>query len=420
MVDGIGADWKRRFFTIWIGQALSLVGSALVQFALVWWLTVQTGSATTLATATLVALLPQIVLGPFVGALVDRWNRRLILIVADTAIALVTALLVVLFASGRVAVWHIYLAMFLRSLGGAFHSPAMASSTSLMVPDEHLARVAGMNQTLQGVVNILAPPLGAMLLELMATENVLAIDVVTALAAVLPLLWIAIPQPARQATSAAGPSSYWADLREGLRYVVRWPGLLGVILLAMMLNFWLSPSSSLTPLVVTRVFGKGAVELGWTRAAHGVGIIIGGLVLSVWGASRRRMVTSFCGIIGIGLGVIVIGVAPASQFWLLLVASFVLGLASVIANGPLFAIFQSAIAPQVQGRVFSLIGAGSAAMMPLSLLIAGPLADRLGVRFWYLLGGTITIAATLAASRIPAIMNIEQNRAAPPPDLRSL
>jgi len=251
-----------------------------------------------------------------------------------------------------------------------------------------------------------------MLLEMVPTQSVLAIDVVTALIAVLPLLVIAIPQPARRATSTAGPSSYWGDLREGLRYVVRWPGLLGVILLAMMLNFWLSPSSSLTPLVVTRVFGKGAVELGWTRAAHGVGIIIGGLVLSVWGASRRRMVTSFCGIVGIGLGVIVFGVAPATQFWLLLAASFLLGLASVIANGPLFAIFQSAVAPQVQGRVFSLIGAGSAAMMPLSLLIAGPLADRVGVRFWYILGGTITIAVTLAASRIPAIMNIEQNRAA--------
>lgn len=409
MSNASRSDWKRRFFTIWTGQALSLVGSALVQFALVWWLTVQTGSASVLATATLVALLPQIVLGPFAGALVDRWNRRLILIVADTAIALITALLVALFASGRVAVWHIYAAMFLRSLGGAFHFPAMASSTSLMVPAEHLARVAGMNQTVQGAINILAPPLGALLLEMMPTQNVLAIDVLTALVAVLPLLVIAIPQPARPATSSAGPSSYWGDLREGFRYVVRWPGLLGVILLAMMLNFLLSPSSSLLPLVVTGVFGKGAVELGWTRAALGIGTISGGLVLSAWGGFKRRMVTSLCGIVGIGLGVILVGVAPADQFPLLVAASFVLGAGSVFANGPLHAIFQSAIAPQVQGRVFSLIGAGATAMMPLSLLIAGPLSDRLGVRFWYLLGGTVTIVVTIAASFVPAIMNIEEN-----------
>lgn len=142
------SNWKPRFFTIWSGQALSLVGSALVQFALVWWLTVETGSATTLATASFVALLPQIILGPFVGTLVDRWNRRLIMIAADASVALTTALLIALFATGRVAVWHVYLAMFLRSLGGTFHYPAMAASTSLMVPHEHLARVAGMNQTL--------------------------------------------------------------------------------------------------------------------------------------------------------------------------------------------------------------------------------------------------------------------------------
>ena len=410
MTNEMPSDWKRRFFTIWTGQALSLVGSALVQFALVWWLTVQTGSASTLAVATLMALLPQIVLGPFAGALVDRWNRRLILIVADSAIALLTALLVVLFATGRVAVWHIYLVMFLRSLGGAFHHPAMAASTSLMVPDEHLARVAGMNQMLQGVITVLAPPLGALLLETMATESVLAIDVVTALFAVLPLLWIAIPQPPRQAAAAAGGSTYWQDLRAGFAYVVRWPGLLAVILLAMMLNFWLSPSSSLMPLVVTKVFGKGAVELGWTEATLGIGTILGGLILSVWGGFKRRIVTSFCGIIGIGLGVILFGAAPAGQFWLLLAAGFLLGLSSVFANGPLHAIFQSAIAPEVQGRVFSLIGAGSMAMMPLSLLIAGSLADRLGVRFWYLLGGTVTIAVTIAASFVPAIMNVEQNQ----------
>jgi len=404
------SNWKPRFFTIWSGQALSLVGSALVQFALVWWLTIKTGSATTLATASLVALLPQIVLGPFAGALVDRWNRRIIMIVADTLIALATALLMALFAMDRVAVWHIYVVMFVRSLGGAFHYPAMASSTSLMVPGQHLARVAGMNQTLQGIVNIFAPPLGALLLDLMPTQSVLAIDIGTALAAILPLLFIAIPQPVRRTGDAGKKTSYWQDLREGFRYVVRWPGLLGIILLAMMLNFLLSPVSALTPLVVTDVFDKGAAELGWTRAVFGAGTIVAGLILSAWGGFRRRIVTSLSGVIGVGLGVVLFGLAPADRFFLLLVASFLQGFAVVFANGPLQAIFQSAIAPDVQGRVFSLIGAGAAAMMPLSLLIAGPVADRLGVRFWYTFGGTVCILVTVAASFIPAIMNIERNQ----------
>lgn len=410
MTADFQSSWKLKFFTVWAGQALSLVGSALVQFALVWWLTIKTGSATTLATASLVALLPQIVLGPFVGTLVDRWNRRIIMIVADAAIALATAVLIVLFAMDRVAVWHIYLLMFARSLGGAFHFPAMASSTSLMVPGQHLARVAGMNQTLQGTINVFAPPLGALLLELMPTQGVLAVDISTALAAILPLLFIAIPQPVRQIEAGAKRASYWQDLSEGFRYVIRWPGLLAIVLLAMMLNFLLSPVSSLAPLVVTDVFGKGAVELGWTRAVFGAGTIIAGVILSAWGGFRRRIVTSLSGVIGLGVGVMLFGLAPANMFFLLLIASFVQGSAVVFANGPLQAIFQTTIAPEVQGRVFSLVGAGSAAMMPLSLLIAGPLADRLGVRYWYTVGGAICIMVTIAATFVPVIMNIEQNQ----------
>jgi MFS transporter, DHA3 family, macrolide efflux protein len=404
------SKWKTRFFTIWSGQALSLVGSALVQFALVWWLTIKTGSATTLATASLAALLPQIVLGPFAGALVDRQNRRVIMIVADASIALATALLIALFAMDRVAVWHIYLLMFVRSLGGAFHYPAMTSSTSLMVPGQHLARVAGMNQTLQGTVNIFAPPLGALLLELMPTRNVLAIDIGTALTAILPLLFIAIPQPVRRTEDTGKKTSYWQDLREGFRYVVRWPGLLGIILLAMMLNFLLSPTSALTPLVVTSVFQKGAAELGWIEAFFGAGIIVAGVILSAWGGFKRRIVTSLSGVTGVGLGVVLFGLTPANMFSLLLSAGFLQGFAVVFANGPLQAIFQSSIAPEVQGRVFSLLGAGSAAMMPLGLLIAGPVADWLGVQFWYIIGGAICILTTIVASFIPAIMSIEQNQ----------
>jgi DHA3 family macrolide efflux protein-like MFS transporter len=405
------ANWKPRFFAIWSGQALSLFGSALVQFALVWWLTVETGSATILATATVVALLPQIVLGPFVGALVDRWNRRAIMIVADASIALATGVLIALFALDQVEVWHIYVLVFVRSLGGAFHYPAMASSTSLMVPGQHLARVAGMNQTLQGTVNIIAPPLGALLLEVLPTQSVLAIDIGTALLAILPLLFVAIPQPVRAAGLANRPT-YWQDLREGLRYVIRWPGLLGIILLAMLLNLILSPSSALIPLMVKDVFGKGVVELGWTEALFGVGTIIAGVILSAWGGFRRRIVTSFCGVILLGLSVILFGLAPADLFLVALIAAFLEGFAQVFANGPLNAIFQAAVAPEVQGRVFSLIGAGATAMMPLGLLVAGPVADRLGVRVWYVAGGAICVLVTIGALFVPAIMNIEQQASA--------
>jgi DHA3 family macrolide efflux protein-like MFS transporter len=127
-------NWKRPFFTIWSGQAVSLLGSQLVQFALVWYLTDTTGSATILATASMVAFLPNVILSPFIGALVDRWNRRAIMLVADSFIALVTVALAVIFATGSIQIWHIYVLMFLRAIGSAFHGPAMSESTSLMVP----------------------------------------------------------------------------------------------------------------------------------------------------------------------------------------------------------------------------------------------------------------------------------------------
>ena len=377
-----------------------------------------TGSATVLATATLLALLQQILLGPFVGALVDRWNRRIIMIVADTSIAAATGMLIVLFSTGLVQVWHVYIILLVRSLGGVFHYPAMAASTSLMVPRSQLARVAGLNQTLQGLLSIFSPPLGALLIGLLPMHSLLAIDIGTAILAVLPLLFLSIPKPPRQTAVADGTTrktSYWHDLREGFTYVVKWPGLLGLILLAMMLNFLLVPSSSLTPLVVTKVYGKGVVELGWTETLFGVGVILGGLVLSAWGGFKRKIVTSLAGVLGIGAGVLLVGVAPGNLFYLILVENFIMGVTQVFANGPLTAIFQSVIEPDMQGRMLSLIGAGATAMMPLSLLVAGPLSDRLGVRFWYLLGGGLCILVTLIAFTIPAIMNIENNRQRPQP-----
>jgi DHA3 family macrolide efflux protein-like MFS transporter len=405
--------WAAKFFTIWTGQIFSLIGSALVQFALVWWLTKQTGSATILATSSLVALLPQIVLGPFVGALVDRWNRRLIMIVADSAIAAATGVLIFLFATGIVQVWHIYIILFFRSLGGAFHGPAMTASTSLMVPHKHLTRISGLNQLLQGFMSIFAPPLGALLITIMPTQSVLAIDIGTAAMAVLPLLFIAIPQPPRQMAQENGTvqkTSYWHDLKDGFRYVVKWPGLFGLIILAMLLNFLLSPSGSLLPLLVLREFKGGAPQLAAVESFFGIGVIVGGLVLSAWGGFKRRIMTSFMGIVGLGLGVILTGLAPANMFWLLLTSNFLIGAMQVFANGPIGAIFQSTIEPDYQGRVFSLIGAGATAMMPLSLLIAGPVSDWLGVRVWFIFGGAVCILMMIASLFFPAIMNIEQNK----------
>ncbi len=409
----IPEKWAGRFFAVWAGQAVSLVGSSLVQFALVWWMTRTTGSATILATATLIAMLPQIVLGPFVGTLIDRWNRKAVMIVADSLIALSTLVLIFLFAVGRESVWAVYTILFIRAAGGAFHYPAMQASTSLMVPKAQLARIAGLNQTLWGIVNIISPPLGALLISLWPMPGVLATDVVTAVIAVSILAAVAIPQPPRQLAEANGTAkktSYWQDLRAGWKYLLSWPGLLAVAIFAMFINFLLTPSGSLIPLMVTKVFNKGALELAWVDAAFGVGIIVGGLVLSAWGGFKKRILTSMMGVIGIGMGILIFGLLPARLFYFALAGTFLFGAMNVMANGPLNAIFQAAVDPDMQGRVLSLVGAGATAMSPLSLLIAGPVSDWLGVRTWYVVGGGASIAIALAALFIPAVMNIESNR----------
>jgi DHA3 family macrolide efflux protein-like MFS transporter len=192
--------------------------------------------------------------------------------------------------------------------------------------------------------------------------------------------------------------------------MVSWPGLLAIALLAMVINFLLTPAGALIPLMVTKVFHKGALELGWVDAAFGIGIIVGGLVLSAWGGFKRRVVTSMMGVIGIGAGILVFGLLPVNLFYLSLAGTFLFGSMNVMANGPLNAIFQSTVDPDMQGRVLSLVGAGATAMSPLSLMVAGPISDWLGIRTWYLVGGGACILLAAAAFFIPAVMNIENNR----------
>ena len=408
-------NWAARFFTVWGGQAFSLFGSALVQFALVWYLTKQTGSATVLATATLVAMLPQIVLGAFVGALVDRWNRRLIMIIADGGIALATVALIYLFLSGQVQIWHIYLILMIRSLGQAFHFPAMQASTSLMVPEKHLTRISGANQTLQGAINILAPPTGALLLEVLPMQGVLAIDIVTALLAISPLLFISIPQPARSMESEGEsgeekPIGFMQDVRDGLRYVASWPGLLAILIMATLINFLLTPTSSLMPLLITKHFGLGALEFGLMDSAWGFGVIVGGLILSTWGGFKRKVATSMMGIIGIGIGITIVGLTPANMYWLAISSMAFTGIMNPITNGPLFALVQSTVKPDMQGRVMSLILSAATAMTPLSLMVAGPVSDAIGIRTWFWFGGVFCLLMGIGAFFVPAIMNVENNR----------
>lgn len=405
MTEEINKNWKTTFGAIWAGQAFSMLGSTLVQFALVWWLTQETGSATILATASMIAILPQVFLSPFAGAIVDRMNKRWILILSDSSTALVTLGLVLIAWAGLLQPWHIYVAMFLRSMGATFQWPAMQSATALLVPEEQLSRVAGMNQALQGAMSIVAPPLGALLLQMMDLQWVLSIDIFTAMLAVLPICFVRIPQP--QHTTAmdwrSPVKTILEDTREGFRYVLAWKGLMYIIFLAVFINFLINPAFSLLPLLVKKYFNGGPVEYSWIESIIGIGVVVGGVGLGIWGGFKRKVYTSGLGLIGMGLGVFLTGIAPANMFALALIGSCLVGIGNPIVNGPFFAIIQSKVDKEKQGRVMSLVSALCTAMSPIGLMIAGPLSDKFGLQIWFIVGG---ICCSLMAVAMFAVREV--------------
>ena len=411
--------WKTRFFTIWGGQAISIIGSQLVQFALIWYLTVQTGSATVLATASLVGLLPNVILGPFIGTLVDRWDRRRIMLVSDTVITLVTIGLAVLFALDAVEVWHIYVALFIRALFGSFHTNAMTASTSLMVPVEHLTRIQGINQMLNGGLNVISAPLGALLLGVLPMQGILAIDVFSALFAIVPLLFTRIPQPDRHTgiTEDEGQETIWQGVKSGLRYVISWPGLLIVSLMTVGINFTIIPAFSLMPLLVKEYFGGSAIHLGWVESAMGIGMFVGGAVLGAWGGFKRNIVTSMLGLMGMGLGTLVFAVAPSTALWLAVIGSLLVGIMTPMTMGPFYAMIQTIVEADMQARTFSLLSSVGTAMVPIGLLVAGPVADRFSIQVWFLFGGLLCILMAICGLFIPAVMQIESRDTTMPGDV---
>jgi DHA3 family macrolide efflux protein-like MFS transporter len=403
----------KKFFVLWSSQAASMFGSAVVSFALAWYLTKETNSATVLATAMMVAMLPQIILGPFIGPFIDRWDRKKIMIFADLAVMLLTVVLVVLFYTKTVQIWHIYLLLVSRSIGGTFQYPAIGASIPMIVPEKHLARANGLFMTLQGLINIIGPPAGAFLMEALSMQWVLSVDIFTAVIAVACLLPLVIPQPPR--TTLAVKANVIGDMVQGFRYIWSWRGLMILGVLFSLINFFGGPISSMLPIFVTRHLGAEVLRLGWLDTAFGVGMIAGGLILGAWGGFKRRIVTSFTGIIIAGCAVIVFGFTTSDLFLMGVAMTFLTGLGIVTCNAPISAIIQSVVAKDMQGRFGSLLGSITGAMTPLGLAIAGPVADIVGVRpiFWF--AGAAILGLILAAFFSRDLMNIEKQKAADMP-----
>jgi len=363
------------FSIIWTGQFVSLIGSALTRFAVGIWLFEQTGLATTFTTMIFFSTLPRVLFSPIAGALVDRWNRKFMMMASDLATGLLTIIIFALLRDDSLEIWHLYAIAALSSVFEAFQFPAYSSSITLMVEKKHYARTSAMLALADDGSRVLAPVLAAVLIGLVKLEGIILIDIVSFGVAVVTLLLIPIPQPAVSETGKKAGRGFWKEISYGFRFMLERPGLLGLQANFLMVNLMLGMSTVLrTPLVLSRT-GNDEVALGIVASIMAAGGVVGGLVMSIWGGPKRRIHGVLGGIILIAAGRALLGLGQEVVVWS--VGGFVVLFFIAVANASNQAIWQAKTPPDVQGRVFAARRFTGQLTFPIAVLISGPLSDRL-------------------------------------------
>ncbi|WP_308718689.1 MULTISPECIES: MFS transporter [Pseudomonas] len=399
-----GPRWRLRFWMIFSGQALSLVGSALTQFVLLWWIADTTGSVAALATAGMAAMLPQALLSPLGGTFADRYNRRLLMIAADVISALCMAVLIVLFLTERIELWHAYVMMFIRSAMQAFQTPAATASMAMLVPRDFLPRAAGLNQSMQSFTVVAAAPLGALAISVMPMGWALGIDVGTALLGIVPLLVFRIPQ--LRAAGARGIGGIWTEFREGLTLVWGHPGLrrlyglLGAVVLVIM------PSFALLPLLIKEHFNGGAPQVALMEGLAGIGMVLGGMVVAAL-APRRQVPWVLWGFAASCLALALTGLVPGRLFGVAVAWWVLSGFTFILGNAPLTALLQATIPNQLQGRALSLLAMVMGLAAPVGLALATPLGEWIGIRWLFVLMGVAGTLVSLAGFLSPPLRKLD-------------
>lgn len=421
-------DWK-SFALLWLGQVVSLLGSGLTGFGLGVWVFKETGSVADFTLIFVFGTLPGLLLGPLVGALVDRWDRRWIMILADCGAALATVALIVQLLRGQLELWQIYVIVAVGASCMSLQSPAFMATIPLLLPKKHLGRANGMLQLGPAASRILAPLLAGALIPFLHLQGLIAIDLATFLFAAVTLLLIRLPRVPRAPAPAAGEApGFLREALVGWTYIKERPGFLALLLFFAVINFMFSFSLVLTtPLVLS--FSE-APQLGLVLAISSAGMLAGSIVMSLWGGPRRRML----GILGfaplLGVSFLIIGARPSVP--LIAFGTFALFFVVPICNACDQAIWQSKVEPAVQGRVFAMAQLVSQFTAPLGFLAAGPLADRLfepmmreggdlagalgpwigtgpgrGIGLLYIVMGALLIVAALAGLAYPRLRSLE-------------
>ncbi|MEM9777781.1 MAG: MFS transporter [Chloroflexota bacterium] len=417
------------FAIVWIGQLVSLVSTGVTRFALTIWVYQQTQSATALALVAFFAFAPLVIMSPIAGALVDRWNRKLVLMLSDLGAGLATIFLLIMFSTGNLQLWHVYVAGAIASTFESFQFPAFSAATTLMLNKEQFGRASGMLSTANAASRVVAPILGGLLLPLIGLNGIFAIDIVTFSFALLCIALVAIPQP--EISQEVNESSFWADTLFGFKYIYERPSLLGMQIAFSSFNLIGTFSIVLlAPYVLARTAGS-EIMLGTVQSAAGIGALSGGILMSMWGGPQRRANGVFLGMAFAALfGTVLLGLGRSINIWA--IAAFANLFAIPVMNGSNQAIWQSKVPPHLQGRVFATRRLIAQITLPMAMLISGVLADNvfepalqpdgaLAPAFGWLVGtgdgagiglilvgaGILSVIAALSCYAFPVVRDIE-------------
>ena len=374
----------RSYLAFWVGQLVSLLGSSIAQFVIIWWVTLETGSPLYLSLAALVGFAPAIILSPFAGVFVDRWSRKALIGIVDFLQALATVILILLFSLGSVSVWQVLVLLALRGVFQAFHSPGVAAIIPLMVPRDKLSRMNGLNFLFNGAVTLVGPVVAAVLLEVWPIGQVLWIDAVTFLVALLPLLAITIPSVRDGEDKNPGRNSFKKELGEGIAFIRHARGVLPFAMVATTLNFLLTPVGTLMPYYIKFEHFGDAPELAFVMAFFQGGILAGGVLTSLIKGFRRKMVAVALSVYVIFFGYIILAFAPIGYFWIMAIGGLVMALCIPVANVSIQTILQTIIPAKMFGRVTSVIGALSSAASPLGMVLSGVVVGFIGTSSLFL------------------------------------
>ena len=342
----------RKFSVLWLGQVVSLLGSAMTWFGFTIWAWEKTGKASALATISFFAFLPTVFFAPLAGALVDRWNRKLVMLLSDLATALGTLIIFLIYTFGDLQVWHIYVVSILAGFFTAFQYPACAAVVATMLSKEDYARGSGMLGTARALSGILAPTFAAALLVRVGLSGIMLIDLVTFLFAFITVILIYIPQPKQSSAGLKSKGTLWQEILFGFRYINASQSLRSFTSMFMLASIFLAIGATLmSPLVLSETQNNESA-LAAVQSTGAVGGIAGGILLSVWGGTKRRVHTILIG--GAGaclLGILWVGMSHALLFWA--IGSFFFAFFEPFVEGGNLAIWQSKVEADVQGRVFS-------------------------------------------------------------------